>query len=257
MRPRYRLWVAWLLLVLAAVLCVGTAWAESGPVVRMVFFTSATCPHCQTVFENVLTPLQAEYGNRLEIKVVDIDDPDAPNGLDVVNYEMMIRAEEMFDVPSDEQGIPMLIVGGKVLVGEDEITQEGLRCLLDTCLAAEGTSWPDIPGLEEIPAGLDEQKASDFPFGGPVIEGTVCAPEDPDVCKAPELVIYAAYFCEVGCPECSRAKYHIRCVEDKYPQLVVEEFNIYDDVGLAQCLARRVEQGGNSTLLHCSLVTTR
>jgi cytochrome c biogenesis protein CcdA len=43
----------------------------------------------------------------------------------------------------------------------------------------------------------------------------------------------------VGCQECSRAEADIEYIRTQYPQLVVEEFNIYDDLPLARSLAER------------------
>lgn len=179
--------------------------------VRMVYFTANDCPHCAAVVNEVLNPLQAEYGDQMQIKVVEISDP--------VNYEMLIRAEEMFGVSPEERGLPTLIVGGEVLIGEDAIRQQ-LRCLLDTCLGVGGTSWPDIPGLREIAVKGQEGLVPELSLG--LEELAVCGPEDAVVCEAP-ATIWAAYFYEVGCQECSRAEYDIRYAQSKYPQLLIEE----------------------------------
>jgi cytochrome c biogenesis protein CcdA/glutaredoxin len=205
----------------------GMARAEGGPVVRIVYFTAADCPHCATVVNEVLTPLQAEYGDQMRIKVVEISDP--------ANYEMLIRAEEMFGVSPEERGLPTLIVGGQVLIGEDAI-REQLRCLLDTCLGVGGTSWPDIPGLQGIAVEDKEELGMGLNLG--LEELGTCGPEDAAVCEAPPT-IWAAYFYEVGCQECSRAEYDIRYAKSKYPQLLVEEYNAQEDTALAEWLGAR------------------
>jgi len=227
-RVRCRLWQA-LLVFVAVVALWGTsaARAEEDSVVRLVYFTADTCPHCSAVVADVLAPLQTEYGDRVEIKVVEISEPS--------HYEMLIRAEEMFGVSSEERGLPTLIADGVVLVGEIAI-REQLQCLLDTCLANGGIPWPDIPGLGEV-----------APEGGPKLElafdltpdgGEICSPDEVAVCEAPHT-IWAAYFYEVGCQECSRAEYDIRYAQSQYPQLVVEEFSVQDDAALAEWLANR------------------
>jgi len=215
----------------------GAAQADEQAVVHIVYFTSAECPHCQAVFDEVLTPLQEEYGDQLQIKVVDISDPNNPGGLNATNYEMLVYAEKLFDVPPEEQGLPMAIIGGEGLVGEDAIRQR-LPCLVGDCLASEGAPWPDIPGLTEVNAGLT--------IVGPGIglnpgseEGKICAPEEAAVCEAP-APIWAVYFYEVGCQECSRAEYDIRYVESKYPQVIVEEYNVQGDAALAEWLGARL-----------------
>jgi len=228
MQLRYRLWMVLLVLALTLAWGTGTACAESGPVVRMVYFTAVDCPHCAIVVDEVLKPLQAEYGDQMQIKVVEISEP--------ANYEMLIRAEEMFGVSSEERGLPTLIVGGQVLIGEDAIRDQ-LPCLLDTCLGVGGTSWPDIPGLQEIAVEGQEGLVTGFnPFGPE--EPAACGPEDAVACEPPPT-IWAAYFYEVGCQECSRAEYDIRYAQSKYPQLLVEEYSAQEDAALAEWLGAR------------------
>jgi cytochrome c biogenesis protein CcdA/glutaredoxin len=223
-------------LALALTWGTGLAWAEGGPVVRIVYFTAADCPRCRAVVDEVLTPLQDEYGEQLQIKVIEISDP--------AGYEMLIQAEEMFGVASEERGLPTLVVNGQALIGEDAI-REQLPCLLDSCLGAGGTSWPDIPGLD----GIAVEGGGGLGLSlDPGAELEPCGPEETAACEAP-LSIWVAYFYEVGCQECSRAEYDIRYVRSKYPQLVVEEHNAQEDAALAEWLGTRagVPQGQRLT----------
>jgi len=59
-------------------------------------------------------------------------------------------------------------------------------------------------------------------------------------CSQPDLgapsPIWAAYFYEVGCQNCSRAEYDIKYVQSIYPQLLIDEFNVQDDTALAEWL---------------------
>jgi len=224
-----------LALALVLVWGVGAARAEGEPVVRMVYFYSDDCSHCITIINEVLGPLQEQYGEQLQIKMVQIRDPEAPSGLNTTNYEMLLRAEEMFGVTSEERGLPTLVIDGQVLIGEDDI-REQLYCLLDSCLVAGGTEWPDISGLEDIVAEGGGGSGFDFGLGGEGLEP--CGPEDAAACEGP-ATIWAAYFYEVGCQECSRAEYDIRYAQSKYPQLMVEEYNIQDDAALAEWLGAR------------------
>ena len=233
MQLRYRLWMVLLVLALTLAWGTGTACAEGGPVVRMVYFTAVDCPHCAAVVNEVLRPLQAEYGDQMQIKVVEISEP--------ANYEMLIRAEEMFGVSPEERGLPTLIVGGQVLIGEDAIRDQ-LPCLLDTCLGVGGTSWPDIPGLQEIAVEGQEGLVPEFNLG--MEELAICGPEDSVACEAPPT-IWAVYFYEVGCQECSRAEYDIQYAQSKYSQLLIEEYSAQEDAALAEWLGARagVPQG--------------
>jgi thiol-disulfide isomerase/thioredoxin len=224
---RRYVWTIALLLASAAFFAGTSAVRAQGEAaVRVVYFTSAECPHCRAVFDEVLTPLQEEYGDRLQIKVVDISDPNAPGSINAAHYEMLVHAEEMFDVPPEERGLPMVIVGGEALVGEDVI-RERLPCLLGDCLEQGGAPWPDIPGLADIASGpVIVGPGIGFNPGGEGIQA--CEAEEAAVCEAP-APIWVAYFYEVGCRECSRAEYDIRYVESQYPQLMIEQYNVQDD----------------------------
>jgi cytochrome c biogenesis protein CcdA/thiol-disulfide isomerase/thioredoxin len=225
------------ILSLGAIFLAGTfAQAEEQAVVHIVYFTSAECPHCQAVFDKVLTSLQEKYGDQLQVKVVNISDSDNPGGLDAVNYEMLVYAEKAFDVPPEEQGLPMAVIGGEALVGEEAIRQR-LPYLVGDHLASGGANWPDIPGLSELDTGLTIIGPGIDPNPGSET-GEVCAPDD-EVCAAP-APIWMAYFYEVGCQECSRAEYDIRYVESTYPQVMVEEYNLQGDAALAEWLGARL-----------------
>jgi len=76
-RARYGLRMLVLLVVLALAWNATGALAEAqdGPTVRLVYFHSVDCGHCKVVIEEVLQPLQADYGDQLEIKMVEISEP--------------------------------------------------------------------------------------------------------------------------------------------------------------------------------------
>lgn len=204
-----------------------TAQAQEGPTVRMVYFYADECGHCGTITEDVLKPLQADYGEAMEIKMVEISDPE--------NYELLIEAEEAFGVSRGERGLPTLIIDGEVLIGEDEIRNR-IECLLDSCIEAGGTSWPDIPGLEEVAGEPHVDLGSGSGLGAEV---EPCAAEEEAACEGP-APIWMAYFYQIGCQECSRAEYDLRYAESKYPQLVVREFDVQEDATLAEWLGERL-----------------
>jgi len=241
MPSRYRLIMILLVLALAIAWGTGTASAQSDPVIRIVYFYATDCPHCMTIINDVLTPLQTEYGEQMEIKIVEISEPD--------HYELMIRAEEMLDVSPEERGLPTLVIGGQALIGEDAIRDQ-LPCLLDSCLGAGGTSWPDIPGLENVLVGGDSAPSGESSGaksgGGSSLSLSPAIGEELEACDSEEAVacegaapIWAAYFYQVGCQECSRAEYDIQYVRSKYPQLVIEEYNVQEETALAEWLGEQ------------------
>jgi cytochrome c biogenesis protein CcdA/thiol-disulfide isomerase/thioredoxin len=217
-----------LLLALAWAVPGAPAHAQSGPVVRMVYFYANDCGHCKVLTEEVLKPLQTEYGEHMEIKMIEISEPQ--------NYELLIQAEETFEVSQEERGLPTLIIDGQALIGEDEIRSQ-LPCLLDTCLGAGGTSWPDIPGLEAVTSESASDFGSGLDFAGDV---EPCGPEEEAACEGP-APIWMAYFYQVGCQSCSRAEYDIQYAKSQYPQLMVKELDVQENAALAEWLGKRLD----------------
>ncbi len=198
--------------------------------VRALYFYSKTCPHCETVLKEVLTPLQTTYGDRFEVKMLELGVP--------ANYELLARAEASLPVSGEKQAIPVLVIGDQVLAGETEIRQR-LADLVSQGFGQGGLDWPAIPGLEAAQASTPAPVSLGPSLSAATVESSGCAIDRSDSC-ATAAPVWAAYFYQVGCQECSRAKLDIDYVRSKYPQLVIEEFNIYDQVALAQWLADRV-----------------
>jgi cytochrome c biogenesis protein CcdA len=180
------------------------------------------------VEQEVLKPLEEKYPGRLDVRYLEIGDPTA--------YELLVRTEEYFQVAPEKRGLPTIVVGDRILIGEDEARQQ-LPCLVEKCLAESGAGFPPIPGLEDALNGVSSPPAG--PGMGVEPGGIgVCSPEEAAACET-QAPIWAAYFYQVGCQECSRAEADIRYIRQRYPQLVVEEFNIYEQAALAQWLAER------------------
>ncbi len=194
--------------------------AQDVPAVRAVFIYSEDCPHCMEVYEETIEPLSEQYGDRLQVKLVRIIDPETGE-IDQDMYEVMLAVEEAFDVAPDRRDIPMLVLGSDVLVGEDEI-KTNLECRLEGCLAEGGVQWPDIPGLAEAPVlGQAEQPFEFDPL--PAQDVGSCSVEEA-VCEVPSP-IYIAYFHKIGCQECDRVELDLEYVAQKAgAQVIVEEF---------------------------------
>lgn len=138
-----------LLILSAALAAVGTviaapvaaAQAEDDPIVRGVLFWLDTCPHCHIVIDEVLPPLQARYGDQLDITLVEVSTP--------ANADMFYAVGAAHGLSPEGMGVPILLVGDHLLSGSQQIPAE-LPGLIDAYLAAGGVDIPPIPGLEGL-----------------------------------------------------------------------------------------------------------
>ena len=188
--------------------------------VHGLYFYSTDCPHCMDVLNDLLLPMQNEFGTKLHIRLVEIDYAD--------NYELLIRAEEHFGVKNKERAIPTLIINGGVLIGEDPI-RENLRTIVEQGILDGGILWPDIPNFDPV-AIISEENAS--------ANTEMRTIDTEDTCET-EAPIYAAYFYQTGCDSCSRVEADLAYLRTKYPRLIVEKFNVYDRAALGIWLTDR------------------
>ncbi len=132
--------------------------ADAPVVVRAVLFYSPTCPHCHIVQQQVLPPLQEQYGDQLVILQVDAT---TPAGQEV--YQNYLAA---FNVPDSRLGVPALVVEDVVLIGSQEIP-DLFPELIAGGLSRGGIDWPDIPGLQALLAdgGSSAAAGSSTPTG--------------------------------------------------------------------------------------------
>jgi len=189
--------------------------------VHGLYFYSVNCPHCIVVLNDLLLPMQNELGTKLHIRLIEIDYAE--------NYELLIRAEDHFSVKPEERAIPTLIIDGQVLIGEDAI-RKNLRGIVEQGILSGGVPWPDIPGFDPA-AIISEENAG--------ANAEICTIDSEDTCET-GAPIYAAYFFETGCDSCSRVEADLAYLRSKYPQLIVEKFNVYDSPALGMWLAERV-----------------
>ncbi len=129
-------------------------------VVRFVLFWQNGCPHCHEVLENVLPPLQAQYGDQLEILLIEI------YGIDDVNR--LHEVAEFYGIPRQRVGVPFLVIGDRVLIGSRQIPEQ-LPGLIESHLAAGGLDWPVIPRLDEFPRRNILLAPTPLPSGGACI----------------------------------------------------------------------------------------
>lgn len=111
--------------------------SAQSPVVRAVLFYSPTCGHCQTIINEILPPLQAQYGEQLQILMIDAT-------LDT-GAELYVAARQALNV--SQKGVPLLIVGSTALLGSRDIPNQ-FPGIIETGLTKGGIDWPAVPGLE-------------------------------------------------------------------------------------------------------------
>jgi uncharacterized membrane protein len=109
--------------------------------VRAVLFWRAGCPHCHEVIDEVLPPLQAQYGAQLEVLLVEVATEE--------DADLLYAAASAFGLPGGGVGVPFLIVGDQALIGSLDIPAH-LPGLIEHYLAQGGTDWPDLLGLRPL-----------------------------------------------------------------------------------------------------------
>ncbi len=196
--------------------------------VHGLYFYSTDCPHCMEILEEVLRPMENEFSTKLDIRLVEIDYAD--------NYELLIRTEERFSVRAEDRAIPTLVIDGEVFIGETEV-RDNLRTVVEMGIQSGGIDWPDIPGFD--PGLIISEENADFNV-------EMCSIDSEEGCET-GAPIYAAYFFQTGCDSCSRVEADLAYLRSKYPQLIVEKSNVYDDAGLGIWLAERAGRSDFST----------
>ncbi len=191
--------------------------------VEAYYFYSTNCSHCMDILETVVKPLEAEYPGLIGIRLVELSES--------VNYEALMKAESTFGIGASDRDLPVVLIGNEMLNGEEQ-TRDQLVELIEAGLAGDGIKLPEIPGVD--PASLVISQIQPTPDGA-----LVCSPENPEACQI-AAPIYAAYYYQTGCKECARAETDMVYLQSKYPQLIIEEFNINDEAAMAEWMATRV-----------------
>jgi uncharacterized membrane protein len=113
---------------------------RAGPLVRAVMFWMNTCPHCHEVIEHVLPPLQEQYGEQLEILLIEV--------VSQREWDWLAETGAACGIPEERLGVPFLVIGDRALMGSQQISAE-LPGLIEGYMAAGGVDYPDVPGLAE------------------------------------------------------------------------------------------------------------
>jgi cytochrome c biogenesis protein CcdA/thiol-disulfide isomerase/thioredoxin len=190
--------------------------AADSAVVYGILFWSESCPHCHTVLSESLPPILERYGHQLQIVLANVSQQ-AP-------YEVWIAAMEERDIPAEGQVVPMLIIGDHALTGSIQIPEE-LPGLVDRYLAEGGVALPD-----DVQAAMATAEAAQTVTPRPPVDSQGSAAAPP---------IHAVYFYQTGCDVCTRADHELRNLTERYPQVVIERYDVRDSAALNQYLCDR------------------
>ena len=194
--------------------------------VHAYFFYANDCPHCHAALEEVIQPLDAELGEQLDVRLLEIGTP--------AYYEALMAIETHFDVPAAKRSIPTLVVADQILIGESEIA-ENFPAIVQAGIAGGGLDFPQIEGVD--PEALTSVE--------PVDNGEVDEACDTDESCVVANPIFAGYFYQTGCDVCSRVEADLNYLKTQYPQLQVVEFNIYDHADMAAWMTEQVGYEGD------------
>jgi uncharacterized membrane protein len=112
------------------------------PMVHAILFWMQGCPNCTEVVDRFLPAIQAQYGSRLDIRMVEVSSSED------VDYLYQIGAA--YGLSKEKTGVPLLLIGDRALVGSQEISS-GLATLVDRNLQAGGVGFPDLENLPAAP----------------------------------------------------------------------------------------------------------
>jgi uncharacterized membrane protein len=121
-------------------------------VVHAVMFWERGCPSCEIVLEETLPPLEDKYGSTLNIQKIEV--------VTLEDINRLYRIAAAYDMPVDQVGLPLLVIGDKLLAGSTQIPAE-LPGLIETYLAEGGVETvvledesAPLPAGEERPSGM-------------------------------------------------------------------------------------------------------
>ena len=112
-----------------------TAPAQAEPTVRAVLFWLSTCGHCHEVIENVLPPIQQQYGNQLDIQLIELK----TDG----DFQKLSALAVKYGHSGEGIGVPLMVIGAHLMIGSAQIPAE-LPVYIEEYLAAGGVDYPEL-----------------------------------------------------------------------------------------------------------------
>lgn len=145
-------------------------------VVRVIMFWMDGCPHCHEVLDNGLPSIQEKYGEKLEIKLIELVGGEEVTAL----YQLA----ESRGISKEKVEVPFLVIGEYTLIGAEKIPAE-LPGLIDSYLAFGGVDWPKIPELEAVSQKTTPSPAAipNEPTSGAIVEAVLFNTPDCHDCQ--------------------------------------------------------------------------
>lgn len=245
-----KLWTIFLVILTFCLLPGTTAVAQQSepPVVRAIMFMSPTCGHCHLVITEVLVGMTEEYGEQLQIVLIDVTQPGGG--------QLYQQAISHYNIPENRRGVPALIVNDVLLVGSGEIPDQ-FPAMVVALLEAGGTEWPDFPGLAEALAAMGqpttETTATAIP-PTPLPTATLAPPPTPapaatHTAAEADTAVYLAYFYDPTCLECAQVSQKLDHLQKQYPQLVVNAYDLRQEAALNEALCEKYNVPADKRLL--------
>lgn len=197
--------------------------------VHAVLFHMPTCGHCEEVIQNVLPGLKQRYGDRFQLKLIDVTDNAA--------YEKFIGFVQRLVGEKGMFGVPTLVIADTVMLGANTIREQA-DGTIQRYLALGGAAYPELPaGLDgpEYQLGNELPALTSTPSPVVVLSPTPLAVVRPTTGK----VIHLAYFHQPGCQECDRVQMALDFLRSRYPQLEVTRFDVKEYAALNEWLCER------------------
>ncbi len=139
-RPRLLPVVLALLILLALAVFANPVRAQEPlPVAHGIFFYSPACSHCHDVIDNHWAGIEAEFGDQLRVLFVDVSQPHGA--------ALMQATQQALRIPSS--GVPMLVLGERVLVGSVDIPQM-TPAIVQAGLVNGGIAPPPVEGIDAV-----------------------------------------------------------------------------------------------------------
>jgi cytochrome c biogenesis protein CcdA len=224
-----------LLLVLSVTTAaVGTIVHGEG-VVRFFYFYDPDCSVCEELHREFLEPLLNTYGNQVVV--------DERNIAETTHFELLLRLEQEFQVVS--VSIPEVFIGKDALIGPEQI-QDQLKERIDYYLGQGGVDLPTATA-SAAPKETPTRPCTECDEIHQAEQTAAASKDTPGAAQTPtasvEIAakppIHAAYFFQTGCGECDRAERDLNYVEEQYPQLEVQHFDVKEDAALNEYLSLR------------------